>query len=107
MIRSHVEALGFKFSDIKILLATHAHYDHVGAMAAIKKMTGAKLMVNEKDAPVLLDGGNSDYVFGGKGSTFQPVKADRLLHDHDTIKLDGMQIVLLHHPGHTRGASSF
>ena len=107
MIRSHVEALGFKFSDIKILLATHAHYDHVGAMAAIKKMTGAKLMVNEKDAPVLPDGGNSDYIFGGKGSMFQPVKADRLLHDHDTIKLDGMQIVLLHHPGHTKGASSF
>ena len=107
MIRSHVEALGFKFSDIKILLATHAHYDHVGAMAAIKKLTGAKLLINEKDAPVLSDGGNSDYILGGKGSMFQSVKADRLLHDHDTINLDGMQIVLLHHPGHTKGASSF
>jgi len=42
MIRAHVEKLGFRFSDIKILLATHAHYDHVGAMAAIKKVTGAK-----------------------------------------------------------------
>jgi metallo-beta-lactamase class B len=107
MIRSHVEALGFRFSDIKILLATHAHYDHVGAMAAIKKMTGAKLMINENDAPVLADGGNSDYAFGGKGSTFQPVKADRLLHNNDTIKLDSMRIIVLHHPGHTRGACSF
>ena len=107
MIRSHIEALGFKFSDIKILLATHAHYDHVGAMATIKKATGAKLMVEEKDAAVLADGGKSDYVFGSKGSTFKPVKADRLLHNNDTIKLDSMRIVMLHHPGHTKGASSF
>ena len=107
MIRSHIEALGFKFSDIKILLATHAHYDHVGAMAAIKKATGAKLMVEEKDAAVLADGGKSDYVFGSKGSTFEPVKVDRLLHNNDTIKLDSMKIVILHHPGHTKGASSF
>src|SRR5690349_25130263 len=48
MIRSHVEKLGFKFSDIKILLATHAHYDHVGGMAEIKKITHAKLMINEQ-----------------------------------------------------------
>jgi metallo-beta-lactamase class B len=107
MIRRHVEALGFKFSDIKILLATHAHFDHVGAAAAIKKVTGAKVMINEFDAPVLADGGNSDYVMGGKGMMFLPVKADRLLHNQDTIKLGGMQIVALHHPGHTRGASSF
>jgi metallo-beta-lactamase class B len=107
MIRSHVEALGFKFQDIKILLATHGHYDHVGAMAAIKKMTGAKLMSNEKDAGVIADGGNSDYAFGGKGSTFEPVQPDGLLKNNDTVKLDNMRIVMLHHPGHTKGASSF
>ncbi|MDB5122715.1 MAG: beta-lactamase domain protein [Mucilaginibacter sp.] len=107
MIRSHIEALGFRFSDIKILLATHAHFDHVGAMAEIKKITGAKMMINEHDAPLLADGGNSDYVFGGKGSTFQPVKADRLLHGYDTVKLGGIQIIALHHPGHTKGACSF
>jgi metallo-beta-lactamase class B len=107
LIRAHVEKLGFRFSDVKILLATHAHYDHVGAMASVKKMTGAKFMVEEKDAPVMADGGNSDYEFGGKGSTFQPVRADRLLHDQDTVKLGGMQILVLHHPGHTKGACSF
>ncbi|HMH21490.1 MAG TPA: subclass B3 metallo-beta-lactamase [Puia sp.] len=107
MIRKHVEALGFRFTDIKILLATHAHFDHVGGMAAVKKMSGAKMMIHEKDAAVLADGGNSDYVFGGKGSTFLPVKADRLLHDHDTVSLGDMKIVVLHHPGHTRGACSF
>ena len=107
MIRSHVEALGFRFADIKILLATHAHYDHVGAMATIKKITGAQMMINEKDAALLADGGNSDYAFGGKGSTFKPVKPDRELHDQDTVKLGDMEIVVLHHPGHTKGSSSF
>jgi len=107
MIRSHVEALGFKFADIKILLATHAHYDHVGAMAEIKKITGAKMMINENDAPVLADGGKSDYAFGANGATFEGLKPDRLLHEHDTVKLGGMDVIVLHHPGHTKGACSF
>ncbi|HTR31416.1 MAG TPA: subclass B3 metallo-beta-lactamase [Puia sp.] len=107
MIRKHVEALGFKFRDIKILLATHAHFDHVGAMAAIQQQTKARMFIDEKDAPVLGDGGNSDFIFGGKGFLFAPVRTDRLLHDHDTVKLGGMEIVVLHHPGHTKGACSF
>lgn len=72
-----------------------------------KKMTGAQLLVDEKEAGVLADGGSSDYALGGNGSTFQPVKADRLLHDGDTIRLGDMQLVMLHHPGHTKGSCSF
>jgi metallo-beta-lactamase class B len=106
-IKSNVESLGFKFSDIKILLATHAHFDHVAGMADIKEMTGAKMMIHERDAAALADGGNSDFVFGGKGSTFKPVKADRLLHDNDSVSLGDMKIVVLNHPGHTQGANSF
>jgi metallo-beta-lactamase class B len=107
MIRAHIEKLGFKYSDIKILLTTHAHYDHVGAMAAIKKDTKAKMMIIDKDARALGDGGNSDYALGGKGITFIPIKADKLLHDHEIVKLGGIQLEVLHHPGHTPGASSF
>lgn len=107
MIVKHIKALGFKPTDIKILLATHAHYDHVGALADIKKITGAKLYMNDKDAPVMADGGKSDYVFGSKGSTFEPVTADKLLHGDDVVKLGEMQINVLHHPGHTKGACSF
>jgi len=66
MIRANIEALGFKFSDLKILLTTQAHYDHVGAMAAIKKLTGAKMMIHEGDAHVLADGGKSDFALKGK-----------------------------------------
>jgi metallo-beta-lactamase class B len=107
MIRRHIAALGFKFSDIKILLATHAHYDHVGAMAAIKQATGARLMIQKGDAPLLADGGSSDVILGGHGPMFPPVKADRLLQDRDLVQLGDMQIMVLHHPGHTKGASSF
>jgi len=107
IIRKHVDALGFRFKDIKILLATHAHFDHVGAMAAIRRQTKAKMMIETGDAAVLADGGNSDFIFGGKGPLFVPVKADRLLRDHDTVRLGGMEIIVLHHPGHTKGACSF
>ena len=107
LVRANIAALGFKLQDIKIILSGHAHYDHVGAMAAIKKITGAQMMINENDAALLADGGNSDYAFGGKGSTFEPVKPDRELHEQDTVRLGGMEILVLHHPGHTKGASSF
>lgn len=107
MIRKSVERLGFKFSDIKILLTTQAHYDHVAGLAQIQKETDAKMMVNEADAQVLADGGSSDFIFGGKGSMFAPVKADRLLHDGDTVQLGDTRLLVLHHPGHTKGSTSF
>jgi metallo-beta-lactamase class B len=106
-IKQNIKTLGFKFADTKILLTTQAHYDHLGAMAFIKKKTGAKLMVNEKDAAVLKDGGSSDYALGGATSSFKPVTPDRLLQDGDTITLGNMQLVMLHHPGHTKGSCSF
>ena len=106
-IKSNIETLGFKFTDTKILLTTQAHYDHMGAMAAIKKQTGAQLMIDEKDADVIVTGGSSDYELGIYGTSFEPVKADRLLHNNDTVKLGDMQLVLLHHPGHTKGSCSF
>jgi metallo-beta-lactamase class B len=107
IIKKNIEALGQSFSRIKILLNTQAHYDHMGAMATIKKKTKARLMMNEKDAQVAKDGGSSDYALGGRGSSFTPVKPDRLLHDQDTIELGGIQLVMLHHPGHTKGSGSF
>lgn len=107
MIKANIESLGFKFADIKILLNTQAHFDHMGAMAAIKKMTGAKMMVDEGDAPEVEIGDRSDYTVRGNVSTYIPVKVDRLLHNGDIIALGGMQLTMLHHPGHTKGSCSF
>jgi metallo-beta-lactamase class B len=106
-IKNNIEGLGFKYSDTKILLTTQAHYDHMGAMAVIKKQTGAKLMVNEKEIEVLKDGGASDYALGGHGSVYKPVKPDQLLKDGDTIALGEMKLVMLHHAGHTKGSCSY
>lgn len=107
MIKASIVALGFQVSDTKILLTTQAHYDHMGAMSAIKKETGAIMLVNEKEADVLIDGGASDYALGGEGSTFQPVRPDRLLRDREVIELGDTKITMLHHPGHTKGSSGF
>jgi metallo-beta-lactamase class B len=107
VIKANIEALGFRLSDTKILLTTQAHFDHMGAMAAIKKMTGAKMMVDAGDSAVVTDGGSSDYALGGHGMVYQPVKIDRILHDRDVIALGDMRITMLHHPGHTKGSCSF
>jgi len=107
MIRRHITSLGFKFSDTRILLITHAHFDHVGALAEIKKETGATLMVDSADAPLLETGGASDYEMGKYGVSFAPVRPDRLLHDHDTVRLGDTRLVMLHHPGHTPGSCSY
>jgi metallo-beta-lactamase class B len=107
IIRKHIETLGFKSKDIRILLTNQAHFDHVGGMAAIKKVSHAKMMVQAEDEGILADGGNSDFIFGGKGALFVPVRADRLLHNRDTIRLGGMEIVAFLHPGHTKGSCSY
>nr|WP_240432886.1 subclass B3 metallo-beta-lactamase [Taibaiella koreensis] len=106
-IKANVATLGFKLSDISILLTTQAHYDHTGAMAALKEMTGARFMADEKDAGVLEDGGRSDYAFSRQYSSFRPIGVDRLLKNKDTINLGGASVTMLHHPGHTKGSCSF
>lgn len=107
LIKENIEALGFKLSDTKILLTTQAHYDHLGAMAEIKKATGAKLMVDYADAQVVADGGLSDYDHDGKVRLFKPVKVERVLRNADVITLGEMKLTILHHPGHTKGSCSY
>ncbi len=107
IIIKNIEDLGFNIADTKILLTTQAHYDHVGAFAEIQKLTGAKMFANAKDADVLADGGLSDYELGKRGLTFKPIRVDRKLNDGDLIKLGTTQLIMLHHPGHTKGSSSF
>jgi metallo-beta-lactamase class B len=107
LIKANVKTLGFKLSDTKILLTTQAHFDHLGAMAAIKKGTGAKMMVDYADSAVVADGGRSDYDLDGKVCVFKPVKVDHILRDADSIKLGGMKLTILHHPGHTKGSCSY
>ncbi len=108
MILANVEALGFRFSDIKLLTATHAHFDHVAGLAEIKRLTGAQMLLEEDDVPVLESGGKADFRFGeDPGARFEPVHVDRTLKDGDRISLGGTDLTVHHHPGHTKGAVSF
>lgn len=107
-IKTSVEQLGFKIADTKILTATHGHFDHVAGMAELKRMTGAKLIVSEQDKELFESGGKLDFRFGETpGARFEPVAVDATLKDSDTISLGGTVLTAHHHPGHTKGATSF
>lgn len=107
-IKAGVEQLGFKLTDVKILLATHAHFDHVAGLAELKRLTRAQMMMSEADSVLLEDGGKSDFRFGADAAArFEPVKVERRLKDQDTITLGGVTLTAHHHPGHTKGATSY
>jgi metallo-beta-lactamase class B len=93
VIRASVEKLGFKFSDVKILVAGHAHPDHVEGDALVKEMTGAQVVVGSVDAEK-----TREFRPGGK---VHPV--DRLVEEGDTVALGGTTLTAHLMPGHTRG----
>src|SRR5690349_6159273 len=94
MIRASMEKLGFKFSDIKVLLISHAHWDHDAASATIKRLTGAKYMVMDADVPVVESGGKEDFQYGNApASLYTPTRVDRVLHDGDEVKLGDAVLV--------------
>lgn len=108
LIRASVEKLGFKFSEIKILVISHAHWDHDAASNTIKKLTGAKYMVMDADVSVVESGGKTDFQYGSDPSTlYAPTKVDRVLHDGDKVKLGGTVLVAHLTPGHTKGCTTW
>src|ERR1051325_6931395 len=87
MIRASVEKLGFRFNDVKILLISHAHWDHCAGSFQVKELTGAKYMVMDADAPEIEAGGKGNFQYGNTpNSLYKPTKVDRLLHDGDEVK---------------------
>jgi metallo-beta-lactamase class B len=108
MISASIEKLGFHFADTKILLISHAHWDHDAGSAKIIRMTGAKYMVMDADVSVVESGGKTDFQYGKTPSSlYPPAKVGRILHDGDQVKLGGA--VLLAHltPGHTKGCTTW
>lgn len=107
-IRHSVEQLGFRFSDIKILLISHAHFDHAGGGAAIRQMTHAQYMVMDADVPVIESGGHADFQFGhSPGMYFPAAKVDRILHDGSEVRLGGTVLVAQLTAGHTKGCTTW
>jgi metallo-beta-lactamase class B len=108
MIRTSIEQLGFKFSDVKILLISHAHWDHDAGSAKVKQITGAKYMVMEGDVPVVESGGKADFQYGSDSAMlYPPARVDRVLHDGDQVTLGGVVLEAHLTPGHTKGNTTW
>jgi metallo-beta-lactamase class B len=104
VIRNNVAKLGFKTADIKIMLSSHAHFDHVAGHAAMKTLTGAQVMAMTGDAEAL-ESGKDNSALGAVG--WEPVKVDRVLKHGDTVSLGGTTLRAIHAPGHTQGATTW
>ena len=107
LLRASVEKLGFKFSDIKILLISHAHWDHDAGSAMIKQITGAKYMVMDADVPVVESGGKEDFQYNAPEFLYPATKVDRILHDGDEVKIGDAVLVAHLTPGHTKGCTTW
>ena len=108
LVRASIESLGFKFTDVKILLISHAHYDHDAGSAMIKKLTGAKYMVMDADVAVVESGGKNDFQYGNDpAQLYPPAKVDRRLRDGDQVKLGDAVLTAHLTPGHTKGCTTW
>jgi metallo-beta-lactamase class B len=108
MISASTEKLGFHFKDTRILLISHAHWDHDAGSAMIMQMTGAKYMVMDADVSVVESGGKTDFRYGNTpNSLYRPAKVGRILHDGDQVTLGGTVLVAHLTPGHTKGCTTW
>lgn len=107
-IQESVAKLGFRVSDIKIILNSHAHLDHAGGDALMKEITGAKIMMSQADAALLAAGGTNDFTpYSPQMMSYRPAKADRILQDGDEVTLGGTTLKCHLTPGHTKGCTTW
>lgn len=103
-----VEELGFKPTDIKLILSSHAHIDHTGGHALLKRATSANVVASAGDARVLESGGANDFLTWPKDTLlYTPVKVDRIIVDREVVSLGRVKLTAHLTPGHTRGATTW
>lgn len=106
MIADNIGTLGFDLRDVKILLNSHAHFDHSGGLAALKRMTGAKMVASEADRAAL-EGGFYPGSEDDKSLGAPPVDVDQIIGDGETLTLGGVALTAHLTPGHTKGCTSW
>ena len=104
LIRGSIEKLGFKISDVKIILSSHAHGDHVEGTALMQELTGARVLVMQGDDGVIRNGGEGQYLYTERWRT---CRVDRVLKDRDKVTVGGATLVAHLTPGHTRGCTTW
>jgi metallo-beta-lactamase class B len=108
LIRASIAQLGFQLSDVKVLLISHAHWDHDAGSATIKSLTGATYMVMDADVPVVESGGTADFQYGTDPTkTYPKAHVDRVLHDGDEVRVGTTVLVAHLTPGHTKGCTTW
>ena len=100
LIRTGIEKLGFRLEEVKILLNSHAHVDHAGGLARLRRLTGARLAASRGDAPLLEAGGEAEY-------PFPAVKVDRLLDDGESVVIGETSLTAHVTAGHTPGCTTW
>jgi len=103
MLLAHMRALGVAPTDLRFILSSHAHGDHAGALAAIKRATGAQVL-NDAESAVLMSRGGSDDIHFGDDILYPPLQTDRLLHDGEVVALGTLRLTAHFIPGHTPGS---
>jgi metallo-beta-lactamase class B len=106
LVLRNIRTLGFDPKRLKILLASHAHRDHIGGFADVKEATGAKVYLSAADAELAARGGKGDFAFGDT-IPYPPVKADTLVKDGDVVRLGDIAMTAVLTPGHTRGCTTW
>ncbi|WP_340646161.1 subclass B3 metallo-beta-lactamase [Phenylobacterium sp.] len=106
LVEANIVKLGFKLSDVKILLTSHGHFDHAGGLAKLKADTGAAMIALEGDRYALEKG-----VYPGSEANtamnFPPVKVDRVVKDGGVVELGGLKLTAHLTPGHTEGCTTW
>jgi metallo-beta-lactamase class B len=105
LIEANLSALGFSIDDVRYLLNTHAHADHAGGLAQLKRDSGATFAASDADRPIL-EAGRISY---GPSADFDfpPVRVDRIIADGETLTLGGVTLTAHLTPGHTPGCTSW
>jgi len=106
MLLAQMRTLGVEAGDLKLILHSQAHGDHVGPLAAIKRATGATLVSNAESALLLAAGGSNDLHFGDE-ILYPPAHADRIVHDGEAVELGGLRLTVHFMPGHTPGSMAW
>jgi metallo-beta-lactamase class B len=108
LIARNIQRLGFRLQDVKILLHSHEHFDHVGGIGRLQRMTGAQLVASPAAAPVLRSGaaGTGDPQ-AGMHKPFPAARVDRIVQDGEMIRLGNLTLTAVATPGHTPGALSW
>ncbi len=104
IVRANIASLGFKLKDIRIILSSHAHFDHVAGHADMKQATGAQVYATAADAEVLESGGTKGF---HPLTPYQPVKVDKIIRDGEVVRFGKVALTAHLTPGHTEGNTTW